>query len=68
MRYYSLLATNLRVAVLFATVLLDRILLFFLLEVLVLNAVAFVLLVAQDRRSRRLLRWLQEGTGRPEVA
>jgi len=68
MKYYSLLATNLRVAVLFATVLLDRILLFFLLEVLVLNAVAFVLLVAQDRRSRRLLRWLQEGAGRPEVA
>lgn len=67
MKYYSLLATNLRIAVLFACILLDRILLFFLFEVLVLNAVAAAVLVAQDRQSRRLLRWLQDRTGAPET-
>ncbi len=68
MKYYSLLATNLRVAVLFASILADHVGLFFLFEVLVLNAVAAAVLVVQDRQSRRLLRWLQDRTGTPETA
>jgi len=68
MKYYSLLATNLRIAVMFTGILLDRILLFFLFEAFVLNAVAAAVLVAQDRQSRRLLRWLQDRTGASETA
>ncbi|GBC84409.1 CDP-diacylglycerol--glycerol-3-phosphate 3-phosphatidyltransferase [bacterium HR11] len=68
MKYYSLLATNLRIAVLFTCLLLDRILLFFLFEALVLNAVAAGLLVIQDRQVRRLLGWLRSGVGTPETA
>lgn len=59
LKYYSMLAVNLRVIVMCTAILIDQVTLFFWFELLILNAVAFALFRAQEGRNAQLIRWLE---------
>jgi len=59
LKYYSMLAVNLRVIVLCISILIDHPILYFWFEVLILNAVAFALIRTQGKRSLQLVRWME---------
>jgi hypothetical protein len=56
--YYTLLGTNVRILVMFASVLMDQALIYLLFEIVVLNAVAARVLSAQGDRNRHVLAWI----------
>jgi phosphatidylglycerophosphate synthase len=59
LKYYSMLAVNLRIIVLSISILIDHPTLYFWFEVIVLNAVAFALIRTQGKRSLQLVRWME---------
>jgi CDP-alcohol phosphatidyltransferase-like enzyme len=60
--FYTMLGTNVRIAVLFTSVLLDRVPIYFLFEFVVLNIVAWRVLTAQGERNTHLMRWIDTHT------
>jgi hypothetical protein len=59
LKYYSMLAVNLRVIVLCVTILIDHPILYFWFELIILNGVAITLITAQEKRSLQLARWIE---------
>ncbi len=59
LKFYTMLAVNLRVIVMCTAILINQITLFFWFELIVLNAVAFMLIRAQEARNSNLIRWVQ---------
>jgi phosphatidylglycerophosphate synthase len=59
LKYYSMLAVNLRIIVLCTSILIDHPTLYFWFEAIVLNAVAFALIRNQGKRSLQLVRWIE---------
>jgi phosphatidylglycerophosphate synthase len=59
LKYYSMLAVNLRIIVLCISILIDHPTLYFWFEAIVLNAVAIALIRAQGYRSLQLVRWIE---------
>lgn len=59
LKFYTMLAVNLRVIVMCTAILINQITLFFWFELIVLNAVAFMLIRAQEARNSNLIGWVQ---------
>lgn len=59
MRLYSTLSTNLRIIVMFAVLLVDKIILYFWFDVVVLNISLAVTMVLQERINKRLQAWVE---------
>lgn len=59
LKYYSMLAVNLRIIVLCISILIDHPTLYFWFEVLILNAVAIALIRTQEKRSLQMVRWIE---------
>jgi phosphatidylglycerophosphate synthase len=59
LKYYSMLAVNLRIIVFCISILIDHPTLYFWFEVIVLNTVAFALIRTQGKRSLQLVRWME---------
>jgi phosphatidylglycerophosphate synthase len=63
LKYYSMLAVNLRVIVLCVTILIDHAALYFWFELIILNGVAIGLIRVQEKRSLQLIRWIETHEG-----
>jgi hypothetical protein len=63
LKYYSMLAVNLRVIVLCVTILIDRPVFYFWFELIILNVVAIGLIRVQEKRSLQLIRWIETHEG-----
>jgi phosphatidylglycerophosphate synthase len=58
LKYYSMLAVNLRIIVLCISILIDHPTLYFWFELLILNGVAIALIRTQSKRNFQLVRWM----------
>ncbi len=65
LKYYSMLAVNLRVIVMCLTLLVNRPVYYFWFELIFLNAVMFALIRAQEDRNKKLIRWVESHTEKP---
>jgi len=59
LKYYSMLAVNIRIIVMCISILIDHPALYFWFEVIVLNAVAIALIRTQEKRSLQMVRWIE---------
>jgi hypothetical protein len=63
LKYYSMLAVNLRVIVLCVTILIGHPVLYFWFELIILNGVAIGLIRVQEKRSLQLIHWIETHKG-----
>jgi hypothetical protein len=58
LKFYTLLAVNFRVIVMSVCILIDRVTIFFWVELILLNLLAFAMIRAQESRTQQLIRWI----------
>ena len=60
LKFYSMLAVNLRVIVMCVAILIDHPAFYFWFELTILNLIAFGLIRVQEKRNSQLVRWMEE--------